>query len=406
MDLRCSSRVGGPRFSNPDRRIQASALLGSRRCETSSRNQKLRGFLEQGHRMQVTRNSNARRQSLRPAWPRQPASIVRACSRKSATGCSSSSRALSVPRVFVKRGYHREGIAGVVKKTPGPERPSDRGFPPKQTFAEAIGSFLHNTIYFFEKLLLSFRRFWKRSGPLLIFGGHPVVSGLHDKDIFLVLTRHEKHVLAEIIQAAVPPGIVRLPNHVIIHMIGMEFVEKILGPNLVAAAVDVDHDPRMRCISGSRFNTCNARLDQIGEVVPIAGQTAIRPEHAIDDFITDLDHVRKHSRLAECRYRLLGVFENRLDQLDMRHALPGFWKELLAWIGPSIGIVIVEQEMETKFLGGFGERNCVFQIIGKFHGCVKEPQANPVVAMILEYFQSRLGCAVVFENLAAVLCLL
>src|SRR5258708_13203947 len=151
MDLRCSNRVGGPRFSSPNRRIQASARLGSRRCETSIRNQKLRGFLEQGHRMQVARNANARRQSLRPAWPRQPASIVRACSRKPATGCSSSSRALSVPRVFVKRGYHREGIAGVVKKTPGPDRPSDHGFPPKKPFTATILLFLTNTPSFLNK---------------------------------------------------------------------------------------------------------------------------------------------------------------------------------------------------------------------------------------------------------------
>src|SRR5258708_36146280 len=138
----------------------------------------------------------------------------------------------------------------------------------------------------------------------------------------------------------------------------------------------------------------------------MGGKRAFRQEHTVENFITNLEHGWTPSRPAECRYRFLGVFENRLDQLDMRHALPGFWKELLARIGPSVGIVIVEQEMETKFLGGFGERNCVFQIIGKFHGCVKEPQANPVVAMILEYFQSGLGCAVVPENLAAVLGLL
>jgi hypothetical protein len=50
----------------------------------------------------------------------------------------------------------------------------------------------------------------------------------------------------------------------------------------------------------------------------------------------------------------------------MRHAFPGFGEELLARIGPRVGIVVVEQKMITQFLGVFGERDGVFEIVGQF----------------------------------------
>ena len=75
---------------------------------------------------------------------------------------------------------------------------------------------------------------------------------------------------------------------------------------------------------------------------------------------------------------------------------------MLARVGPSVGIVIVEQEMKTEFLGDFCESDGVFQVVGKLRRCVEEPQTNPVVAVVLEYFQSRLSRAVIFENLSVV----
>src|ERR1035438_8044660 len=136
-------------------------------------------------------------------------------------------------------------------------------------------------------------------------------------------------------------------------MIGIELVEEILGPNLVAASIDVNHDLRTRRISSSRVHARNARFDQIREVVPIVREPAIRPEHAVDDFIADLHHVRRHARLVERGYGLRCVFEHCFDQLGMRHAFPGFWEELLARIGPGVRIVVVEQKMVTQPLSVF-----------------------------------------------------
>src|SRR5208282_1849039 len=166
----------------------------------------------------------------------------------------------SVP---IKRSYHRKSVAGFVKESSRTERTGYGWFPPKHAFAAAIRSFLHDAIHFFEKLFLSFWGFWKRSGALRIFGRPPVVSGLHDDDVLLIFLRHENHVFAQIVQAAMPPGIVGLADDVILDMVGIEFVEEILGLDLVAALIDVDHDLRRQCISFSRLHPGDSRFHQI-----------------------------------------------------------------------------------------------------------------------------------------------
>ena len=72
----------------------------------------------------------------------------------------------------------------------------------------------------------------------------PAVGHFHEEDVFLVFVGHEGQVLAQVEQAAVPPGVVRLADHVVVDVVRIEPVKERLGAVPVCAAVDVDHDPR------------------------------------------------------------------------------------------------------------------------------------------------------------------
>jgi hypothetical protein len=71
---------------------------------------------------------------------------------------------------------------------------------------------------------------------------------------------------------------------------------------------------------------------------------------------------------------------------------------LLAWISPVIGVVIVEQKLETKFSGVPGHGDGVLEIVGKSAGRMKQPETDPAVAVILENLQPRSRGPVVLED--------
>src|ERR1700728_4945650 len=82
----------------------------------------------------------------------------------------------------------------------------------------------------------------------------------------------------------------------------------------------------------------------------------------------------------------------------MRLALPRLWYRLFAGIGPVIGIVVIQKELETEILGMPGQGDGVLQIVRQVRGSVKQTQANPVVAVISQNLQARLGFVSVLEN--------
>src|SRR5579859_162904 len=127
---------------------------------------------------------------------------------------------------FVKYRDDWQRVALLIKKTACAKRTGHGWFPPKNAFPQSVRRLLHHTIDLFEKLLLPLGSFRKWARMRLIFRRHPVVRRFHDDDVFLVLLGHETHVLAQVVQAAVPPRIVRLADDVVIHMIGIELVEK------------------------------------------------------------------------------------------------------------------------------------------------------------------------------------
>ena len=54
-------------------------------------------------------------------------------------------------------------------------------------------------------------------------------------------------------------------------------IEEVLGPRPVSTAVDVNHDQRTGRIAVSRIHAVDARLEQIGEVIPVIRQATVGP---------------------------------------------------------------------------------------------------------------------------------
>ena len=116
--------------------------------------------------------------------------------------------------------------------------------------------------------------------------------------------------------------------------------------------------------SRTRVDAFNASFHKIGEIIPVLRQPSVGPHHSVDDFISDLHHVRKNARIAERLRRLLRVFEDRFHQFRVRHAYPSLGRKLFAGIGPGIRVVVVQQKVIAKFLGGLGQRDGVLEIVG------------------------------------------
>ena len=147
---------------------------------------------------------------------------------------------------------------------------------------------------------------------------------------------HERQVLPQIEQAAVPPRIIRLSDHVIVHVIAVELVEELTGGRLVSAFVDVDHDARARLIGPPCFDPGDPRLDEVRELVPMIGQFGIGPEHSVGDFVADLNHVREGAGFPKRLNGIAGVVVQSRHHFGMCHLFPRLGDELLAGIGPGV----------------------------------------------------------------------
>ena len=88
------------------------------------------------------------------------------------------------------------------------------------------------------------------------------------------------------------------------------FVEEPLRRLLIPTLIDVDHDLRSWCVSAPGVDTLNASRYKTGEAGPVVWQTAIRPQEAACDLVSDLHHLRHHSGSSEGVNRISGVCED------------------------------------------------------------------------------------------------
>ncbi len=55
-----------------------------------------------------------------------------------------------------------------------------------------------------------------------------------------------------------PPRVIRLADHVVFDVVRLEPVKELLGAAPVAAAVDMNHNPRSRAVTPAGFNAPDA----------------------------------------------------------------------------------------------------------------------------------------------------
>ena len=165
----------------------------------------------------------------------------------------------------------------------------------------------------------------------------PVVCRLRHHNTLVVGVPRKRKIVLEIVQAALPPRIKGLPEHVVRHMILRQVVEERLGRRLVPSLVDVNHDRGPLAPAAPLVDAMNSGKQQVGEVLPIRGQTPVRPHHAGGHLVAHLHHVGQHMLLAHRGNGVARVGESRLHQFRMRHLSPAAGHRLVAGIRPVVG---------------------------------------------------------------------
>jgi len=174
-------------------------------------------------------------------------------------------------------GDDRKNIAFAIEEPTLHQLSADCRFPPENTLAVASGRFHHDAVHLIEEVALALRRLRKRARMLDVIAGLPVVSCLHEVYVFAVLADGSFEIGAKIVEASMPPGVIGLADDVELNVITGEFVEEVFCPRGVASAINVNHDRRVRLGSASRGYSVYPRFHQLGEVIPVLRQLAVRP---------------------------------------------------------------------------------------------------------------------------------
>src|SRR6266700_1937452 len=121
----------------------------------------------------------------------------------------------------------------------------------------------------------------------------------------------------EVVDAAVPPGIIGLADDVVRNVVGIQSVKKELRPLDVSAAINMNHDFGPRTVSPSSIDSIDPRIYQLSQVVPVGRKLSVRPHHSDGDFIAHLDHVREYAGITEGGDRVSRVLEHRFYQVSV-----------------------------------------------------------------------------------------
>ncbi len=198
-------------------------------------------------------------------------------------------------------------------------------------------------------------------------------------------------------------GIVAVTNHIEIEIASHELVEVELGCAPIGSLVVVNHDERFLPDARTIFGPVDARLQQPREsikagVVGTAGPwiTSIRtagagavPQHAVGNLVANLHHLRQHVLGFESFNRSLRIVIDFLLKLRVVQTGPSGRFELLAGIGPRIGVVKIEEQLGAGGLRPFRQVDGVGQIVhdkvvAQVAGIDEQSQAKPIYAVVGE----------------------
>src|SRR6266699_784327 len=162
-----------------------------------------------------------------------------------------------------------------------------------------------------------------------------------------------------------PPGIIGEANDIKIHSLLQNGIIKVPAASVIATAINMHHDTHIvvRAIAYTGYG----RLEQRGELKPaltaVDIDCSLRPQHPVGNFIAGLYHFDGRTLPGETFNHVPCVAVYGIGKGGEVLALPALRRGLLAWISPEIGVVEVEQELETGCLDAPGHRENVREIV-------------------------------------------
>ena len=173
-----------------------------------------------------------------------------------------------------------------------------------------------------------------------------------------------------------PEGVVGLADDVERHTLLNHIVEEPLVGENVATAVHVQHDRNVG--TGRILNTGHTRLQKSAEPLPrlpvagrclvfpvlriravARGNTPMLPKHAGSNLVADLHHFRRRPFRDKAVHGFARIHMDGVRQASEIKRGPRFRGVLLPGIGPRIGVMQVEQILETGLLQGSRQRQSV-----------------------------------------------
>ena len=92
---------------------------------------------------------------------------------------------------------------------------------------------------------------------------------------------------------------------------------------------------------------------------------SLGPDDAAGDFVANLDHVGHRRRSIADRQHRCSVVVNLLLESVKIQPFPGGGRELLAGVGPSVGIVNVEEKFSACGFDALGEGANVIEVLNR-----------------------------------------
>ena len=208
------------------------------------------------------------------------------------------------------------------------------------------------------------------------------IAGFGDHHLLAIGVGHLGEHLRQVVQRAVPVGIVAGGEHVVVQIV----IGQLGGVGHVAARA---------------FRVCEMHGHQRpGEHLP-HGAAAL-PHQLVDvhpglfaaepavGFVAQLHHAHVHARVLQLMQAVRGIGVQRLGLLGNLHARPGLGGLLLAGVGPEVGVVEIHQQAHAVDRGAAADFHCggdvavasAIAVALAVKGVVPHPDADIVDAAI------------------------
>ena len=211
-------------------------------------------------------------------------------------------------------------------------------------------------------------------------------GSLGHHDLLAVGIGHLLQHSGQVVQRAMPVGVVGGSKHVVVHVM----VRQLLGVSRIAACCfrigEMDSRQNGGIIfSRHRMGSIHTGRKQLGGSVPAVGSIH-HTGNAVIGFVADLHHAHVDPCIQQRAQAFGGKSRNRSSLFVHRHILPRLGRLLFARIGPEVRIVEIDKDLHSCLGGPPAYPSGSFQVIVAtavamplgIIGVVPDPQAHPV----------------------------